>query len=160
MTSTTTATVLDDAPVIIMERWIRGTPAQVWRAWSDPVAMAAWWGPDDFPITMRSFDFRIGGVTLFDMTGPDGTLYENRMYYRLLEEPRRIHAKVTGPDPEGPDGFLMEATFCEAEGGTLVRIRTEMSSMDARAAVMAFGAVELGKQTWNKLAAFVEGREI
>lgn len=156
MSQTTSAIILDDAPVVIMERWIRGTLSQVWRAWSDPDAMTAWWGPDDFPITMREFDFRVGGLTLFDMTGPDGTVFENRMYYRVLEEPNRIAAKITGPDPDGPDGFLMDATFIEQDGGTLVRIRTEMSSLEARAQVMAFGAVELGKQTWNKLAAFVE----
>lgn len=59
-------------------REILAGPEAVFEAFSDPVRLARWWGPDGFSNSFDTFEFRPGGQWEFTMHGPDGTHYPNQ----------------------------------------------------------------------------------
>jgi uncharacterized protein YndB with AHSA1/START domain len=152
------ASVSADQPTITMEREFAAPPQAVFAAYRDPDALKEWYGPDGFSITVIAMDFRVGGLFRFTMHGPDGTDYPNRIMYRDIVPGARIaYLHDSGIDND-PRGFEVLVTFAAAgEGRTLLTMRSTFPSVEARNAVMKFGAVELGMQTVEKLAAYVKG---
>jgi uncharacterized protein YndB with AHSA1/START domain len=152
------ASVPADQSTITMEREFAAPPQAVFAAYRDPDALKEWYGPDGFSITVIAMDFRVGGLFRFTMHGPDGTDYPNRIMYRDIVPGARIaYLHDSGVDDD-PRGFEVLVTFAEAgEGRTLLTMRSTFPSVEARNAVMKFGAVELGMQTVEKLAAYVKG---
>lgn len=152
-----TASVPEDQPVITMEREFAAPPPVLFRAFTDPDAMKVWYGPNGFTITLIAMDFRVGGQFRFTMHGPDGTDYPNRMTYREIVPSTRL-VYLHGSDIDNdPRAFDVVNTFKDLGSGRthLTRVST-FSSIEARNAVMKFGAVELGKQTIEKLAAYLK----
>jgi len=72
---------LSDPLAIVGTRVFDAPRALVFEAFSDPIHLSQWWGPDGFSTTTQSFDFREGGVWRFVMHGPDGRDYQNRISY-------------------------------------------------------------------------------
>ena len=152
------ASVPADQPTITMEREFAAPPQAVFAAYRDAEALKEWYGPDGFSITVIAMDFRVGGQFRFTMHGPDGTDYPNRIMYRDIVPGARIaYLHDSGIDAD-PRAFEVLVTFAAAgEGRTLLTMRSTFPSVDARNAVMKFGAVELGMQTVEKLAAYLKG---
>lgn len=152
------ASLPSDQPTITMEREFAATPEAVFAAYRDPDALKEWYGPDGFSITIIAMDFRVGGSFRFTMHGPDGTDYPNRITYRdIVPGARLAYLHDSGVDAD-PRGFDVLVTFAPAgTGRTLLTMRSTFPSVEARNAVMKFGAVELGMQTVEKLAAYVKG---
>jgi uncharacterized protein YndB with AHSA1/START domain len=152
------ASVSADQPTITMEREFAAPPQAVFAAYRDPDALKEWYGPDGFSITVIAMDFRVGGLFRFTMHGPDGTDYPNRIMYRDIVPGARIAYLHDSGIDDDPRGFEVLVTFAAAgEGRTLLTMRSTFPSVEARNAVMKFGAVELGMQTVEKLAAYVKG---
>jgi uncharacterized protein YndB with AHSA1/START domain len=147
-----------DQPTITFEREFAAPPEAVFAAYRDPEALKEWYGPDGFSITVIAMDFRVGGLFRFTMHGPDGTDYPNRITYRdIVPGARLAYLHDSGVDAD-PRGFEVLVTFAPAGAGrTLLTMRSTFPSVEARNAVMKFGAVELGMQTVEKLAAYVKG---
>jgi uncharacterized protein YndB with AHSA1/START domain len=154
-----TATSPADQPTITMQREFDAPADAVFAAYRDPEALKEWYGPDGFSITVFAMDFRVGGLFRFTMHGPDGTDYPNRIMYREIVPGARIaYLHDSGIDND-PRGFEVLVTFEPSGGGcTLLTMRSTFPSVEARNAVMKFGAVELGMQTVEKLAAYVQRR--
>jgi uncharacterized protein YndB with AHSA1/START domain len=147
-----------DQPTIIMEREFAATPTAVFAAYGDPEALKEWYGPDGFSITVLAMDFRVGGVFRFTMHGPDGTDYPNRIAYKEIVAAQRLAYHHDGDVDGDPHGFDVLVTFAtQGEGRTLLTMRSTFPSVEARNAVLKFGAVELGKQTIEKLAKWIGG---
>ena len=158
MTMKVTASVPEDQPTITMEREFAASPAVLFRAFTDPDAMKVWYGPNGFTITVIAMDFRVGGQFRFTMHGPDGTDYPNRIMYREIVPSTRLVYRHGSDIENDPRAFDVVQTFKDLGSGRthLTRIST-FPSIEARNAVMKFGAVELGMQTMEKLAVFVKG---
>jgi uncharacterized protein YndB with AHSA1/START domain len=151
------ASVPADQPTITMEREFAAPPAAVFAAYGDPEALKEWYGPDGFSITVLAMDFRVGGAFRFTMHGPDGTDYPNRIMYKEILSAQRLTYHHDSDVDNDPRGFDVVVTFAtQGEGRTLLTMRTTFPSVEARNAVMKFGAVELGMQTIEKLAKRVE----
>jgi uncharacterized protein YndB with AHSA1/START domain len=149
-----------DQPTITMEREFAAAPAAVFGAYRDTEALKQWYGPDGFTITVIAMEFRVGGLFRFTMHGPDGTDYPNRIMYREIVPAERLAYRHDSDIDDDPRAFEVLVTFATAgEGRTLLTMRSTFPSIEARNAVMKFGAVELGKQTVEKLAAYVERRK-
>jgi len=156
--SKVTASSPADQPTITMEREFAAPPEAVFGAYRDPDALKQWYGPDGFSITIIAMDFRVGGLFRFTMHGPDGTDYPNRIMYRDIVPGARLAYRHDSDVEDDPRGFEVLVTFAPAGAGrTLLTMRSTFPSIEARNAVMKFGAVELGKQTVEKLAAYVKG---
>ncbi len=146
-----------DQPTIIMEREFAAAPAAVFRAHSEAEALRQWYGPEGFTITVIAMDFRVGGLFRFTMHAPDGTDFPNRIHYREIVPVQRLAYRHGSDIDDDPNAFEVVVTF-KALGTkrTLLTRHATFPSLAARDAVMKFGAVELGMQTIEKLAAYLE----
>jgi len=144
---------------IVITRVVDAPRALVFEAWTDPVQLPVWFGPEGFAIETKEIDIRPGGQWRFDMIAPNGTRYDNRMTFLRLEAPALIEVDH-GPDrDEDPSAFRMLLTFDEqANGKTIVTLRQMHPTKARRNEVIGFGAVEYGAQTLDKLARHVQAR--
>ena len=62
----------------------------VWGAWMNPETLPQWWGPDGFSCRTKRIDLRAGGEWVFDMIGPDGTVFPNHHRYIEVRPEERI----------------------------------------------------------------------
>ncbi len=153
-----TASAPPDQPTITMEREFAAPPEAVFRAFSDAEALRQWYGPDGFSITVIAMDFRVGGLFRFTMHAPDGTDFPNRIRYREIVPFERLSYRHGVDSDDDPNAFEVVNVFTRIGGNRTRLVRTAtFPSIEARNAVMKFGAVELGMQTIEKLAAHVEG---
>ncbi|VCU68532.1 hypothetical protein PIGHUM_00589 [Pigmentiphaga humi] len=147
---------------IVLVRLFNHPRDKVFAAWTNPEALAEWYGPSGLSIKTHEADIREGGVWRFDMVG----MFEGREQHfpnlmRFLEivPNERIIMDYGTPDPDDPDRFRMMVTFDEQSNGkTVLTMRQLHPSRDRRQAVIGFGAVEYGLQTLDGLTAWLDGR--
>jgi uncharacterized protein YndB with AHSA1/START domain len=117
----------------------------------NPETLPKWWGPDGFSCRTTRIDLREGGDWVFDMIGPDGTVYPNHhRLMRVVPEQRIEYLLLSGEN--GPQHADASATF-EPEGdATRVTLTMIMNTVVEYQNAKDFGALELGVQTLGKLA--------
>jgi len=146
------------ARTMVLQRVIRAPRKLVWGAWMNPQTLPQWWGPDGFSCRTQRIDLRAGGEWVFDMIGPDGTVWPNHHRYGTVKPEDRLgytlHWGENGP--KHADAWaLFEA---QADGTTKVTLGMVFSTEAEYQAAKGFGAVELGLQTLGKLERFVLAR--
>ena len=139
---------------LVLTRVIAAPRARVYALWTDPAHLDQWFGPRGFVTTTRSFEFAVGGRWCFDMRAPDGTLYTNRaQFLEIVPEVRLVYEHGSDVDDD-PARFLVHILFDEQrDGKTVITLRQLHPNKAQRDAGLAFGAVELGLTTLDKLAA-------
>jgi uncharacterized protein YndB with AHSA1/START domain len=139
---------------IVIERTFDAPRELVWEAWTNPEHVAQWWGPDGFSTTIEKMDFRVGGVWKLTMHGPDGVNYPNSSIFHEIVEPERIVFSHGGGRENGPGAHFLSTWTFEATGDqTRVTMRLLFDTPEEREMVIReFGAVEGGKQTFERLA--------
>jgi uncharacterized protein YndB with AHSA1/START domain len=144
---------------IVLTRVLDAPRELVFDAFTDPEHIDEWWGPNGFTNTTRERDVRVGGVWRFTMHGPDGTDYPNRAVYREIVRPERIVYDHDADDDAGEDRFHVTITFDDAgEGKTRLTMRMLFATAGERDRTVGFGAIELGHQTLDRLAAHLAAR--
>jgi uncharacterized protein YndB with AHSA1/START domain len=139
---------------MVLQRVIRAPRAVVWGAWMNPETLPQWWGPDGFSCRTQRIDLRVGGEWVFDMIGPDGTVYPNHHLYGEVRTEERIgYALLWGEN--GPKHADAWASFEDQDGATKVTLGMVFSTAAEFQDAKGFGAEELGLQTLGKLARFV-----
>ena len=73
----------------------------VWKAWTDPVQIQKWWGPQHFTCPGATIDLKIGGTYLLGMKGPDGQEFWGTGEYKQII----LNQKLVYTD-----------NFCDAQG--------------------------------------------
>ena len=64
---------------------------RVFRAWTDPKQLAAWFAPSpDFTIVVPELDLRVGGTCRVEMHHKDGTVHHLSSIYREVKPPEKI----------------------------------------------------------------------
>ena len=97
------------------------TLAAVWGAWMNPETLPQWWGPDGFSCRTTRIDLRAGGEWVFDMIGPDGTVFPNHhRYHEVLPEERIGYSLLWGEN--GPKHADAWASFEDQDGATKVTL--------------------------------------
>lgn len=140
---------------MVISRAIDGPRELVFRAFTEPRHLARWFGPDGFTLTTRAFAFEVGGVWDFTMHGPDGTGYPNWIRWQEITPPARL-VYEQGSRADDPEAFQSTVTFTEKDGQTDVTLRGLFKTKaQLEKAVRVFNAVEGGKQTLGRLAAYV-----
>lgn len=146
---------------IVLVKLLNHPRHKVFAAWTDPDALAKWYGPVGLDIETLEADIREGGVWRFDMVGEfEGKLqrFENHMRFLEIVPNERIVMDYGTPDPDDPERFRMTVTFDEqSDGKTVVTLRQLHPTRERRSAVIAFGAVEYGLQTLDGLATWLDG---
>lgn len=137
-----------------LSRDIAAPVAAIWSAWTDPEALPKWWGPHGFSCRTTRIDLRDGGEWVFDMIGPDGTVFPNHHRYTRVIPMERIEYELLWGE-NGPKHADASAVFEATGHGSRITLRMIFSSDAEYQEAKGFGAVELGMQTLGKLAAFV-----
>ena len=141
---------------IVVSRLISVPRELVFEAFTEVRHLSRWWGPEGFTTTTRAFEFCVGGEWDFVMHGPDGTDYQEWISWVEIAPPERI-ALRHGQFRDDPDTFESVITFTpDGSGETRIEMRTVFPSKELRdEAVERYHAIEGGRQTLSKLAAYV-----
>ena len=138
---------------VVLSRVFNAPRELVFKAWTDKAHIANWFGPKGFTTTTHEMDARVGGLWRFEMKAPDGTLFSNRVVFLEIKAPERLVYDHGADVDNDPGRFRVTITFdSQSDGKTVVTLRQLHPSKERRAAVIGFGAVELGYQTLDKLA--------
>lgn len=142
------------ARTMVLQRTIRAPRAVVWEAWVNPETLPQWWGPDGFSCRTTRIDLTSGGEWVFDMIGPDGTVYPNHhRYLEVRPTDRLAYTLLWGEN--GPKHADAWASFEDRDGATLVTLGMVFSTAAEFQDAKGFGAEALGLQTLGKLARFI-----
>jgi uncharacterized protein YndB with AHSA1/START domain len=142
---------------MLLQRVIKAPRAAVWDAWMNPVTLPQWWGPEGFSCRTDRIDLRSGGEWVFDMIGPDGTVYPNHHRYNDVRPQERLgYALLWGEN--GPRHADAWASFEEQDGATKVTLGMVFATAEEFRNARGFGAVELGLETLGKLERFAVSR--
>jgi uncharacterized protein YndB with AHSA1/START domain len=141
---------------MIIDRLIAAPPEKVWAAWTDPAVLPTWFGPAGFSCRTDRIELRLGGEWIFDMIGPDGTVYPNRHRFTRWEPPARLDYTLDDRTGDPAQTKFVVVTFTPEGKGT--RVALDMTFPDAAQRQMAkqYGADEKGRETLAKLAAVAE----
>jgi uncharacterized protein YndB with AHSA1/START domain len=71
--------LLAERPSLSLVRNYRFAPEKVWRAFTDPEALRAWWGQKECTVEV---DVRVGGRYRFVLRDPEGVCHDVRGVYR------------------------------------------------------------------------------
>lgn len=143
-------------PRFTITRTFAAPRERVWDAWTNPDALAAWFGPKGTSGTVLEYDLTPGGAWRGRMDAPDGSAMFSKFVFQEVEPPsklvwvhgfadeagNRIHAPFA---PQFPLELLTVVTFEEADGGT--RITLDWAPIDATAEEEAFFASMMDSMT-------------
>jgi len=145
---------------IVLVKVLKHPRDKVFVAWTDPEALAQWYGPAGLGIETYEADIREGGVWRFDMVGHfegQHQRFSTLMRFLKIVPNELIVVDYGTPEPDDPDRFYMIITFDEqADGKTVLTIRQLHPNRERRQTVINFGAVEYGLQTLDGLAAWLD----
>ncbi|MCP4384911.1 MAG: SRPBCC domain-containing protein [Hyphomicrobiales bacterium] len=120
-------------------RWFDAPRALVFEAWTDPVHLGRWSGPEGFTFKPDYFDASPGGTYRFCLRDPGGTEHWLRGVYREVVVPERLvftHAWEDGAGDLSPE-TVVTITFAEHGRRTLLTLHqaefTSVSSRDGHA---------------------------
>jgi uncharacterized protein YndB with AHSA1/START domain len=114
---------------LILTRVFNAPRALVFKAWTDPVQLAQWWGPTGFTNPVCELDLKPYGEIRIDMRAPDGTVYPMSGAFREIVEPERLVFTSAALDQGGKPMFenLNIITFEEFENGkTLLTVKASV----------------------------------
>jgi len=146
----------------MLTRMIHAPRVMVWKAWTEPAHMAAWWGPRGMTTPVCETDVRPGGRWQLVMQAPDGTAYPLSGVYHEVVAPERLvftdnwaaHPaewremlrKALGREPASQEA-LNTITFEDLGDRTRLTIRVRFESPDVRDALVGMGM----EQGWTEM---------
>lgn len=142
---------------LLLERtWLLAAPRErVFRALSEPDALATWWGPAGFSTPEVELDLRVGGHYRFGMQPPDGELFHLAGEFVEIDPPRRLSYTFRWEEPDPDDRETFVTLTLGARGGA-----TELSLSQGEFATEARRSLHEGGWTDSveKLRRLVESR--
>lgn len=108
-------------------RTLPHSPGVVYAAFSDPILLATWWGPDGFTNTFEVFEFKVGGRWKFVMHSADGKNYPNESRFSVLEPGARVVI-----DHVAHPHYTLSVTLEPVDEGT--HLKWEQTFKDSRTA--------------------------
>ena len=151
----TTAKIEADptVPIIHITRDFAATPAQLFRAHTDPELFARWVGPDGTEVTLTRWDATTGGSWRF--VGAAGG--EEYGFHGCFHEVRPDRIVQTFTWEGDPDGVALETLTFEdlGDGRTRLHAQSLTDSFEGRDAWLASGMETGVEEGYAKLDALV-----
>jgi len=80
-----------ERPSLILRRHYPVAAEKVWRAWTDPQALKAWFGPEEIvSVPVAEVDLRVGGRFRVAMLAADGETHDVSGVYQELVPNRKL----------------------------------------------------------------------
>jgi uncharacterized protein YndB with AHSA1/START domain len=105
--------------------------ALVFRAWTEPVRAAQWWGPRGFITLACELEVRPGGTYRRCMRSPEGTVHCSRGVYREVVAPERLAFTSAWEEADGRLGRETLVTVTFAEHGRQTRLTLHQAGFDS-----------------------------
>jgi len=86
-----------------MKRVLRAPPTVVFRACTEPLELAKWWGPHGFTSPSVEVDLRVGGGYRIEMQPPEGDAFYLSGEFREVDPPARLVYTFRWEDPDPDD---------------------------------------------------------
>jgi uncharacterized protein YndB with AHSA1/START domain len=102
--------------VTVFTRLIDAPRELVWKAWTHPVMLRQWWGPQDFTCPSAELDLRVGGTYRFVMRGPDGAEFPVKGVFLEIVSGEKL--VMTDNADHMPDEWLKQAQSLGSGDGT------------------------------------------
>ncbi len=149
-----------DEPSMICTRSFDAPVALVWKAFTDPVHVARWWGPKSFaPVkTIDKLELRAGGAWRFICERPDGSQQIIFFGKYLDVQPEKKLTNTFGVEGafEGDEAYPEQHMFEERNGRTYYRSYSLLPDFAARDAVIATGMEKGGRESLQQLGDLVD----
>ena len=94
---------LNTKPSLTIKRRIKAAPAKVFAAWTQPQALAQWFGPEQIRDSQAEIDARVGGRFRVVMNASDGQRHEVGGIYREVVPDEKLvftWSWITTPERE------------------------------------------------------------
>ena len=116
-----------DKTSLEIKRFINAAPDRVYVAWTDPVQLKEWWGPEGVRTRNLTADVRVGGKYRWDLTSPDGEEMSAFGEYRELIPGKKIVFTWKWDDDEvwQHRSSLVTVELSNRDGGTELRFKHE-----------------------------------
>lgn len=172
-----TQTRADSGSALIVQSRLIAAPRQaVWSAWTDPLQLGQWWGPQGFSVSTELYEFRAGGHWVFVMHGPDPDPqsanpggprdFPNHIVFDAIERSAtdwHIEYHHVSADGAEPMHFKTVVSFeattnAEGQSATQIVMSAEFGSQAVRDQLIRdYGAAQGGRETLARLAHHTEG---
>lgn len=144
-------TAREGEPLIVMTRTLAAPRKLVWKAWTDPVHVAQWWGPRGITTKVVKLDLRPGGTWRFEHHLPDGGSYAFKGTYLEVAEPEKL-VNTFGMEGMFEDKLVVEThTFEEREGRTLYTSVSRFDTVEDRDGMIASGMEGGARESMDRL---------
>jgi uncharacterized protein YndB with AHSA1/START domain len=109
-----------DKTSLQIKRFIKAAPDRVYAAWSDPVQLKEWWGPEGVRTRSLVADVRVGGKFRWDLTSPQGEEMSAFGEYRELIPGEKIVFTWKWDDDENwtTHNSIVTVELFDRDGGT------------------------------------------
>ncbi len=144
---------------LVITKVIHAPRALVFSAWTDPVHVAAWWGPDVVKSKVIAWEVRPGGTLRLDMHGPNGVIWPMSGTVREVVPPERLVFQSGAMDDAGKLLFdvLATATFAEQGADTALTLDLHVLSKTPGADRYLMGMKMGWTQSLGRLDEFASG---
>jgi|ERR1043165_3410327 PhnB protein len=132
---------------LIVKRNFDAPVHNVWRAWTEKELLDQWWAPKPWRTETKSLDFRIGGMWLYSMVGPENERHWCRADYTKIDPDKRFDITEYFCDENGVKNETVptmdwEVKFAAAADGTDVLVEIKFATEEDMKTIVGMGMVE------------------
>ncbi len=143
---------------LTLTRLIAAPRALVWKAWTDPVQIARWWGPKGFTNPRCEFELKPQGAIHIDMRAPDGVVYPMSGIVLEVVPLERLVFSSAALDEAGKPHFevLNSISLADEAGGTRLTLEAKVLALYSAIATHYLKGQEQGwSESLDRLGALV-----